>query len=259
MISDQRTSANILFTVDELKQQGYFTKLQSLVEEMYNVGNGGVTIIVHSMGGPVSLYFLTSVVCQEWKDKYIHAYIPLSPAYAGAVAIMGAILFGNDDIEKLARGKDSIATTRSFASTAWLLGSPSVWGSTPILTTPNRNYTANDYKAIFNAIEYKNGYQMYLGITDINKGYPAPNVPVYCFYGIDVPTPETLVFLSDNINTVPSQVIKGPGDGVVNLRSLEVCLKWEKEQKYSFLSRQFSGVHQSEMVRNATVLQVRSE
>ena len=245
----------ILVTIDELKQQGYFTKLQSLVEEMYNVGNGGVTIIVHSMGGPVSLYFLTSVVSQEWKDQFIHAYIPLSPAYAGAFNLE-AILFGNQVIKLAASGEDSTATTRSFASTAWLLGSPSIWGSTPILTTPNRNYTANDYKAIFDAIEYKNGYQMYLGITDLNKGYPAPNVPVYCFYGIDVPTSETLVFLSDNINTLPSQVIKGPGDGVVNLRSLEVCLKWKKDQKYTFSSRQFSGINHMEMVNNATVLQV---
>ena len=131
----------ILVTIDELKQQGYFTKLQSLVEEMYNVGNGGVTIIVHSMGGPVSLYFLTSVVSQEWKDQYIHAYIPLSPAYAGAFGNLEAILFGNHVIKNVASGKDSTATTRSFASTAWLLGSPSIWGSTPILTTPNRNYT----------------------------------------------------------------------------------------------------------------------
>ena len=145
-----------------------------------------------------------------------------------------AILFGNHVIKNVASGKDSTATTRSFASTAWLLGSPSIWGSTPILTTPNRNYTANDYKAIFDAIEYKNGYQMYLGITDLNKGYPAPNVPVYCF---------------DNFRDIGSEYwsalpasYKRPGNGVVNLRSLEVCLKWKKEQKYTFSTgRQFSG------------------
>ena len=245
----------ILLLVDELLEQGYYSKLQSLVEEMYSIGNGGVTIVVHSMGGPVSLYFLTKVVSQEWKDHYIHAYIPLSPAYAGAFGIMGSILFGDSSIKTLTRGKDSKETSRSFASTVWLLGSPSIWGDTPILSTPDRNYTANDYKIIFDAVEYKNGYQMYSGVADINKGYPAPNVPVHCFYGIDVPTPEALVFLSDNINSVSSTKM-GPGDGTVNLRSLEVCLKWEKEQKYMFSSKQFSGVKHSEMVKNATVLQV---
>ena len=178
----------ILLHVDQLLEQGYYSKLQSLVEEMYSIGNGGVTIVVHSMGGPVSLYFLTNVVSQEWKDQYIHAYIPLSPAYAGAFGNLDVILYGNKLIMNVANGEDSTATTRSFASTVWLLGSPSIWGNTPILSTPDRNYTANDYKIIFDAVEYKNGYQMYSDVSDLNNGYPAPNVPVYCFYGIDVRT-----------------------------------------------------------------------
>ena len=36
-------------------------------------GNTKVTLVVHSMGGPVSLYFLTKVVNQQWKDTYIHS------------------------------------------------------------------------------------------------------------------------------------------------------------------------------------------
>ena len=52
---------------------------------MYNQNNGApVALVVHSMGGPMSLYFLNEVVTQDWKDKYIKVYIPLSGAFAGA-------------------------------------------------------------------------------------------------------------------------------------------------------------------------------
>ena len=191
---------------------------------------------MHSISGPVSLYFLTSVhvVSQKWKDQYIYAYIPLSPAYAGAFGTLEAVLFGNHVIKNIAGGQSSMATTQWFASSAWLLGAPSVWGSTTIITAPSHHYTAEDYQTIFEGVGYKNGYQMYLGIADINKGYPAPNVPVYCFYGTNISIPEILIYFSDDLNTEPAKVVDGPGDVVVNPRSADVCLNWQNEQQSWF-------------------------
>ena len=72
---------------------------------------------------------------------------------------------------------------------------------------------------------------MYLGIADISKGYPAPNVSVYCFYGTSISIPETLIYFSDDLNTEPAEVVDAPGGVVVNLRSAEVCLNWQNEQQ----------------------------
>ena len=46
-------------------------------------GNTKVTLVVHSMGGPVSLYFLTKFIDQNWKNKYIANYITLAGAWSG--------------------------------------------------------------------------------------------------------------------------------------------------------------------------------
>ena len=71
--------------LDSLATRGYFNNLKALAEVMYNTNNGApVALVVHSMGGPMSLYFLNEVVTQEWKDKYIKVYIPLSGAFGGA-------------------------------------------------------------------------------------------------------------------------------------------------------------------------------
>ena len=92
-----------------------------LVETMYQDSNERVTIIVHTMGGPVSLYFLTTVVSQKWKDQYIYAYIPLSPAYAGAFGTLEAVLFGNHVIKNIAGGQSSMDQTMicKFSLATW--------------------------------------------------------------------------------------------------------------------------------------------
>ena len=63
--------------LDQLQQQGYFTRL--LVETMYQDSNEGVTIIyvVHSMGGPVSLYFLTLLSA---RNRKISTFTPTFPS-----------------------------------------------------------------------------------------------------------------------------------------------------------------------------------
>ena len=55
---------------------------------MYATSDGTkVTIVAHRMGGLVSLHFLTGYegIDQDWKDKYIHAYITLSAVWGGSV------------------------------------------------------------------------------------------------------------------------------------------------------------------------------
>ena len=59
--------------------------------------NGFVCIIVYDivcMGSPVSLYFLTKVVDQIWKDQHIHSYITLAGAWDGANSGIGMIMSG---------------------------------------------------------------------------------------------------------------------------------------------------------------------
>ena len=61
---------------------------------MYNETGKPVAIVVHSMGGPMSLYFLNEVVTQAWKNKYIKVYIPLSAAWAGASKSLEPVVSG---------------------------------------------------------------------------------------------------------------------------------------------------------------------
>ena len=56
----------------------YFKKLHKLIEDTYHTnGNEKIMLLSHSMGAPYTLYFLERQP-QEWKDKYIQAWITIS-------------------------------------------------------------------------------------------------------------------------------------------------------------------------------------
>ena len=135
--------------------RGYYTKLQNLIEEMYTQNNQEkVTIVVHSMGGPVSLYFFTKIVSQEWKDQFINAYIPLSGAWNGGNKAVEAQVSGISPVTRFTFLFPGLLSqvrtlTRSFPSIAWFLPLPSIWGDQVLVRTPTRTYTANDYEVLF--------------------------------------------------------------------------------------------------------------
>ena len=250
-----------------LESLGYYSELTKLIEQMYkDGGNKKVTIVAPSMGGPVTLYFLNNVVDQGWKDKYIHAFVPLAGAWSGGSRAVQALISGlptGDELTRhlLVRNFLSLWTlltqvrdvARTLPSVFYMLPNPTVWKDKVIVYTPESSYTANDYEKLFADMGYPVGFTKYSsGIADINEDYPAPKVPVYCFYGTGIPTPETFYY-SNGFDKIP-KVTKGDGDGSVNLLSLEVCLKWKSEQRQYFKSQTFPGVNHAEIVKDVTVL-----
>lgn len=78
--------------LDENEQ--YFVDLKLLVEDTYRKnGNQSVMLIAHSMGGPMSLYFL-NLQTQQWKDQYIKRLVTLSGAWGGSVKAVKVYAIG---------------------------------------------------------------------------------------------------------------------------------------------------------------------
>ena len=215
--------------------------------------NTKVTLVVHSMGGPVSLYFLTRIVNQEWKDTYVHSYIPLAGAWSGGNGVITSLLTGpltNSFIDRTVGILESRAIYRTYPSFYYLLPRACVLNNTVLVTTTSRNYTANNYQELFTDAGYPQGYTQ---LSKINVEWPAPNVPTYCFYGLGVPTPASFEY-ANGLDMLPTDVGFGDGDGTVNRPSLEVCLRWANGS-YRFQSTVFQEVGHSAILSDAMVLQ----
>ncbi len=215
------------------------------------------------MGGLVSLYFFTGFngVNQAWKDKYIHAYIPLSAAWNGLVLSQQVVISGISigDIFPFAIGLIKnflVPIARTLESVAWLTPTSSVFGNKVLVSTPSRKYTANDYEELYEKIGYTNGYRFFQGhgVQSLLPNYPNPNVKTYCYYGVDVPTPIQFIYKKDfspGVSTISltPRVVNGDGDGVVNIESLTVCHKWS-----GVVVKPFSGLNHLTILTNQAVL-----
>ena len=225
------------------------------IEEMYEESGNKVTLVAHSMGAPTSLYFLNTdngIVTQQWKDQYIHAYVTLSGAWAGSPILLQEVISGNnlglpgDILDKFFR-----SISRTLESSVWLFPYPDIFKST-IVSTPTRNYNANDYMTLFKDIDYPTGYSMYKGVENINRGFPDPKVHTHCYWGLGTKTPLSYYYnksLPVDTGYDPSGTNYSDGDGRVNDIASEVCLRWANTEH-----KTFEGVTHGNMVTNVTVL-----
>ena len=217
-------------------------------------GNTKVTLVVISMGGPVSLYFLTQVVNQEWKDTYIHSYISLAAAWSGASGVSRVLTPSPNSTFLLfpiqASPQDLFSLYRTFPSSYFLLPRASAFSDAILVSTPTQNYTASDYEQLFMDAGYSQGYTQFRE-NDID--FPAPNVSTYCFYGLGFPTQLTNVYNASFPDTQPT-ILYGEGDGVVNKQSLEACIRWANSG-YPFNRTVFPGLDHSTIITDEAVLQ----
>ena len=238
-----------------------------------NNENQKVTIIGHSLGGPVSHYFLTGFhkVNQAWKDKYIHAYIPLAGAWSGINSSLRTITSGfgllpdtsgffNGILSQVFLNDKNLAPViRSLESVYWLMPRASVWGDKVLVATPSNNYTARNYEQMFSDLGLENSFKMFLGVMQINPDFPLPNVATYCYYGIGKDTPKSFYYEKDFSNTPPTGdrpvTTMGDGDDTVNVESSAICLRWAAQHEhYTFEHKEFIGLNHMDIVSDERIL-----
>lgn len=210
--------------------QDYFLKLKNLILETYKANNNSRVILIgHSMGSPTMLYFLNKQ-SQAWKDKYIRSLVTISGVWGGALKTLRLMASGDNLGIFVVKPHLVRKYQRSATSTAWLMPYDTFWKPDEVLVSqPKRNYTVNDYKQFFDDINYPIGYMMRKDTENLVKKLTPPGVEMFCIHGVNVSTPEKLVFTTGFPDEQPD-VKNGPGDGTVNLRSLLGCLRWQKQQ-----------------------------
>ncbi len=202
--TNSKLTPTITLFADELEKRHYYGKQKSLIEYTYKKNDETkMTLMAHSMGGLVSLHFLTGIseITREWKDKYIHCFIPLAGAWDGGVSALQLVISGHHNIPKFfpfknILGEFIVPTVRTFESTPFLIPSHA---KGVLVKTPTQQYRVDNLNKLFKDIGYNNGFNFYRRVqsSKLRTEYPAPNVPTYAFYGVGVDTPEELKYSKD--------------------------------------------------------------
>jgi len=215
------------------------------------------------MGALVSHHFLTRYIGidQQWKDMYIHAWVTLSGAWSGGVKTLGQVVSGADlnlfptstAQQRQQQKMLLVPIMRTLESIPWILPRHEYYRNTVLVSTPSRNYTAAEYSDLFSRIGYTDGYEVYNYVAQsVTPTFPPAGVRTYCFYGTNVPTPETYVYDQDlnagNSIGMTQHTLMGDGDGTVNLVSLQVC------KQFATSTKEFSDINHQAIIEDSTVL-----
>jgi pimeloyl-ACP methyl ester carboxylesterase len=235
----------------------YIHDLKQLIEETFHI-NGGrkVTLISHSWGSIQFLYLLQGQ-SQSWKDTFIEQWIAIAGAFAGSVKETRMIASG-DNLGLPVSASLVVEVQRSYETTYWLSPVPSVFKDRVLVTSPSRNYTAQDYDDFFSDVNFTVGKKLMnrvAGLTAQKLG-DHPGVKVHCLYSLGVPTPERYVYRSSDWSQDP-EIINGDGDGAVNAWSLQICESWKEHVaalKHNVTSIVFPEITHAGMIMDNKVL-----
>ncbi|KAI1293510.1 Phospholipase A2 group XV [Halotydeus destructor] len=205
-----------------------------LIEEtFYMNGNKPVYLVSKSMGGLYTLYFL-SRQSQAWKDKYIKGFVPIAAPWAGSSFILTGIAQGDNFDLHSVKAEDFRELVRTFSSTFGMLPSPETFTKESLVSLSGKNYTAKDNDAILDLYGIQYAKNMYKDCRALSDELPHPMVDVYCIHGSGHDTIEGLIYASEEQFPGHPSFNYGPGDGTVNLVSLEACQRWSSVTKYKF-------------------------
>ena len=213
---------------DSLNRLGYFRQLSHLIEETYTKNtNTRVTLICHSLGCPTILYFLNSQVSADWKKQYINHLVTLAGAWAGSILTISSLISGSNFMIPTIDPLSLRGPERTMASNYFLLPSQEVFQqNTTVVKVGGLAYTLSTLDQLFILLNIPNVLPIWNQVKHLNRGYSHPGVPVYCVYGNSIATGNSLIYSESGFPDKAPTLATGPGDGSVNLVSLEVCLKW---------------------------------
>ncbi|XP_054719504.1 phospholipase A2 group XV-like [Uloborus diversus] len=236
---------------------GYFDAVKKMSEEMFvKNSEAKITYVCHSMGCPLMSYFFNQQA-QDWKDKHVKALVSLGGAWGGAVKAMKAFASG-ENLDVFVINQNTVRTEqRTCPSLAYVLPSDSLWKQDEVLViTQEKNYTLGNLYDFFKDINFPVGYEMYKDTYSYAvKSLQPPNVEIHCLHGINVTnTVERLFFPAKKFPDEPT-IVYGNGDGTVNVRSLEACLRWQGQQKQKIYHLPLNNVDHMNILSDINVLE----
>lgn len=233
----------------------YISNLSKLIEDTYYKNqNSKVVILAHSMGNPMTLYMLNHM-SKAWKNKFIQSFISLAGVWGGAMKPVRLMISGDNLNIPIVKSLNVRREQRSMPSTAWLMPSDEFWDKDEVLVVaPTRNYTVRDFKQLFKDIDYETGYMMWEDTNKLINPLTAPGVEVHCLHGVNVPTPGVLHYTNKTWHDGFPSNTNDNGDGTVNLRSLEGCLRFSKQQSQPVHHETFDKAEHMEILNRKDVI-----
>ena len=221
----------------------YFDQLKYMIEETYeNQGQERVVLLSHSFGGNQAWFFLHQQT-PEWKQKYIHKFIPVSAPFGGTVEVLSVYLTGlvTPGFISYSSGEVILNTMPSLAS---LLPNKLAFPvNQALVKQESQNFTVDNLIPLFDELPLLPDVKHLFNDTkDLLGNLEHPGVDITCVFSSGHRTKEAAFYDSEEDFPENPRWSYGDGDGTVNLNSLETCLRWSSNSSFTFSSKVFQNL-----------------
>ena len=198
-----------------------------MIESMYQRNQKPVSLVSHSIGCTITYQFLR-MQSRSWKSKYIYNWIPVSGVFGGSISTLNSFTFGKSPMTfPFSTPKDIQELTRTWPSLPPLIPSPTVFGNESLITfdyNPRLTVTSQSYGRFFQQLNDPIGYKYHLQNKDVLNDIQNPGVDVHCIHGSGLKTDSRLNYRLPSDFPLSPQIIEGPGDTLIELKSLAACI-----------------------------------
>lgn len=240
----------------------HLANLTKLIERTYLANNyKPVTLICHSMGCLNTVYLLNRKA-QNWKDVYVKRLIALAAPWRGSFKALSSMLLG-DNLGMPFINDDKLRPLQiTFPSLMYLMPQQSTFdrasGSKSqrvLVETASKAYKFDNLDELFRDSKMDDQFEMWLNVRNYTRDLQAPNVELWCLYGVGVATPTKVVFEGELLESRSTQVKSGDGDGTVNLESSLACADFAggDGDRYQVHLRPFKAMSHVGMLRSKEV------
>ena len=178
----------------------------------------------------------------------------MAPTLGGSFGTLGAFIGPPMDGDRFTdfTTNDFMDSQVTFSSLPFAFPKAGSFKDQVLIRTPNKNYTAYDYRGILRLLCYDYVLQEYLKIKDLNglsdqelelpSTLKGTNVSIFCRFGSRfMPTPVSAVVfkeLEPNLGMNDFQILFGGGDGSLEPNAYLPCLNYRFGVR-SFYTRHF--------------------
>jgi len=209
--------------------QEWMNEVRGMIEGAVAATGKKAVIFTHSMGGPVSYIFLMSQTA-EWRQKYIHHYIPVSPVWKGTCIVPFGMV--TNKVFNYTGPLTSIgALFRDLEGLYVLAPSIAFDPDTLVAKTDRFVYTARNLTKLLERVNVSNAEVINRNVQEqlYKYDYEHPGVPLTSLWSVRGPGTLGYFYWQKDSDVGVEEPVASfmDGDGLVPTDSLEyACKRW---------------------------------
>ena len=225
--------------------EDFYDRLKALIEKAYEENDHQrVALYGYSEGAMVTHYFLTRLVSQEWKDKYVDRVVFTAPSFGGTLyAVKVAWDHWADKLPELFRTEALETFIMSIPTMAAHMPNHHLITDTPVVIGPNgeKIYAKDVQQFLYDHDKVKGtGRSMLEAGRDVyTSEIPHPGVDVYMLYNSGEATGVTMQF-KDGWDQPYTEVMAPGDDTIVADVVRDVARRWAAQGKSPIVLHDFN-------------------